>query len=148
MRIWETLRTPVFASLMKNRTAAIAVSAFGAAQAAMLLVGGPAWQCSLRTTIGVPCPGCGLSRAVVLFLRGEWPAALEMHAYGPVLVFSLLLLFLAAVLRGGPRTRLIAAVESVERRTALSGILLVGLVIYWLVRLLFNSASIAFAVPR
>ncbi|MFN0088478.1 MAG: DUF2752 domain-containing protein [Blastocatellia bacterium] len=147
MKLKEKLRSPVLSSLMGDRTAAGAICAVGALQAGLVLGGLPAWQCPMLATTGIPCPGCGLSRAVALFLRGEWPRAMETHAYAPVLIFTLSLLLLALVLPGELRRKLISAVEAVERRTAVSAALLIGIVIYWLARLLFHSASIAFAVP-
>lgn len=35
--------------------------------------------CVFRSTIGIPCPGCGLSRAFILLLRGQWQQALHFH---------------------------------------------------------------------
>ncbi len=35
--------------------------------------------CVFRSTIGIPCPGCGLSRAFVYLLQGQWRQALLYH---------------------------------------------------------------------
>src|SRR5262249_20878761 len=41
--------------------------------------------CPLHHFTGVPCPTCGLTRAVCLVVRGEWARSLGMHpAGGPV----------------------------------------------------------------
>ena len=33
----------------------------------------------MRITLGIPCPGCGLTRACLLWLKGEGLAAVQMH---------------------------------------------------------------------
>lgn len=38
--------------------------------------------CWFRLTTGIPCPGCGLTRAVALLLHGRLLASLAMHPFG------------------------------------------------------------------
>lgn len=40
--------------------------------------------CYTKQTLGFDCPGCGLQRAILLLLRGEFMAAFEM--YPPIYV--------------------------------------------------------------
>ena len=49
--------------------------------------------CPLASVLGVPCPGCGLTRATLALMRGDLQHALELHP----LVFVLAPLFLWAV---------------------------------------------------
>lgn len=35
--------------------------------------------CSVRMNTGVPCPGCGITRAAILLLTGRWRQAWQMH---------------------------------------------------------------------
>lgn len=42
--------------------------------------------CPARIFTGLPCPGCGLSRAALLMARGELAASLKMH---PMLLYLL-----------------------------------------------------------
>jgi hypothetical protein len=57
------------------------------------------WACPLKRITGLPCPGCGMTRAVRLVLRGDFAAATHMH---PLvwLVLPMLCLFALAELRG------------------------------------------------
>ena len=41
--------------------------------------------CFIKSTIGVPCPGCGMTRATLELLSGDIPAALHYHPL--VLIF-------------------------------------------------------------
>lgn len=36
-------------------------------------------SCLFRRWTGIPCPGCGLTRACLAILRGDWGAAFRYH---------------------------------------------------------------------
>lgn len=42
--------------------------------------------CPMVWMTGLPCPGCGMTRAAVLFLQGHWKAAWQMHPFFYVLL--------------------------------------------------------------
>lgn len=48
--------------------------------------------CAIREQFGVPCPGCGLTRSVLLTLHGHLGAALEINPGGPLVVLGAALL--------------------------------------------------------
>ena len=62
------------------------------------------WVCPFAALWSVPCPGCGLTRAALLLLRGDWLGAWRMHPLSPLLV-PLFGLLLAAELVGAVRGR-------------------------------------------
>ncbi len=35
--------------------------------------------CFVRHFVGIPCPGCGLTRAFAALARGEWAQAVRLH---------------------------------------------------------------------
>ena len=43
--------------------------------------------CPLRTLTGIPCPTCFLTRSALATLHGDLGEALELHLFGPPLVF-------------------------------------------------------------
>ena len=51
------------------------------------------WGCPLQHFTGVPCPGCGMSRAVFALLRLDFAAAFRYHpmifVLPPVLLYAL-----------------------------------------------------------
>ena len=54
----------------------------------------PLDACLLHRLTGLPCPTCGLTRAVCLFAQGQWRDSLGMHPAG----WLIFLLVLGAVL--------------------------------------------------
>ena len=60
--------------------------------------------CPIYNFLGIACPGCGLTRAWLCFLRGEWRAAVRYHLlFFPTPVF----IFLFAHRERLPRSRLL-----------------------------------------
>lgn len=137
----------LLADLMRERIAIALIFAVAAGQLILVASGLPAWQCPLLQTTGYACPGCGLSRAAVALLRGEWNLSLTLHAFAPILLAVLALVGVASVLPQQHRQNLICIIEHIEKRTGLSVILSVILVVYWIVRLLF-PASLALVVQK
>ncbi len=94
------------------------------------------WPCPFLHTLGIPCPGCGMSRATLFLIQGEWKQAFIMHAFAPVAVVALTLIVFCT-LSPRDRAKLIAdRAETFERYTGLTALLLAGLILYWLARLL------------
>lgn len=50
--------------------------------------------CMLRRVL-VPCPGCGMTRAVALLAKGRWTEAVALHPLAPVLTAQGLALWAA-----------------------------------------------------
>jgi len=48
--------------------------------------------CLIKDVFGFPCPGCGLTRAVLFLAHGDFRSALELNM-NSLLVFCLLILF-------------------------------------------------------
>jgi hypothetical protein len=51
--------------------------------------------CPLRRFAGLPCPGCGMTRAFAHLAKGEWSAAVRDHPLAPLLAAELALLWMA-----------------------------------------------------
>jgi hypothetical protein len=52
--------------------------------------------CLVRRFLGIPCPGCGMTRALSHLARGEWRAALAFHPLAPLVAAELALGWAAA----------------------------------------------------
>ena len=51
--------------------------------------------CFLRRSFNLPCPGCGMTRALAHLARGDWHGALTLHPWSPVVAAELGLVWLA-----------------------------------------------------
>ena len=61
--------------------------------------------CAFRRLTGIPCPGCGLTRAMAALARGELLLALQFHPFAPLVAAQAVALWGAigaAVLRHRP----------------------------------------------
>ncbi|MDE7224340.1 MAG: DUF2752 domain-containing protein [Acetatifactor sp.] len=38
--------------------------------------------CPSREVLGIPCPGCGLTRSILLLLRGQWAESWKLQPFG------------------------------------------------------------------
>lgn len=55
--------------------------------------------CPFHYLTGLPCPGCGLTRALVSCVHGQWHAAVTYHPLGPLVFVVLLGWILASILQ-------------------------------------------------
>jgi hypothetical protein len=70
-----------------------ALIVFGIAAPIALLMGAGAPFCPTASLLGVPCPGCGLTRATLALLHGNVSRALELHP----LVFLLVPVYVGGI---------------------------------------------------
>jgi hypothetical protein len=132
---------PVLASILRDRRLSSIICGAALVQLLLTLIRFPGWTCPIFHTFGIPCPGCGLTRATVFLFRGNWKEAMTLHAFAPLFLLALTLMAFATI---GPRARIdpiIAKTEAMERYTGITMILLGGLILYWLARLLFWQAA-------
>ena len=138
IRLWaaDWMFVPVLAPLLERRGVALLLSGIAALQVGLVAVGLDGWRCPVRAAFGVPCPGCGLSTAMVLLLRGEWRTALSAHLFAPLFLIGCVLMLFVATLPGRLHRQAVPCVAAVERRTGIVTFALVALVVYWVIRLL------------
>lgn len=130
------LFAPVLASLMQNRWSALALVGIAALQVGLVALGLDGWRCPIKAVLGVPCPGCGLSAAIVLLLQGEWRAALSSHAFAPVFLFGFVLMTGVSLLPGRAHREVVRRIAALEHRTGFVTLVLLLLVVHWVFRLL------------
>lgn len=96
--------------------------------------------CPFLALTGIDCPGCGMTRSVTSFVRGDFAAAFHYHAGGPFLVVGL---GIFAGVRVADRVRgrkvLTTWRQQFQRwSTPFWGTVLGIVLVYWAVRLIWN----------
>ena len=140
MPVWNSFVPTVF-PLLRDRRLALIILGVVTILIALLALGLPGWPCPVLQALGIPCPGCGLTRATLLLLHGDVRRSLNYHAFAPVVLLGLSTMGAAALLPERPRRPFVEALVSFEQRTGIVFILLIALIFYWLARLLFLNSS-------
>jgi hypothetical protein len=87
---------------------------------------------------------CGSPVCANQLLRGDWQSALALHAFAPLLLLGAIILVVVPVLPTRQWHKAIRTIEAIERRTGVAFLCLVGMFLYWVVRLtVFPSQTLA-----
>jgi hypothetical protein len=128
--------SPVLGPLMRNRQAVILLAAAAVGQIALTAAGTIAWQCPVKSTLGVACPACGLTRAMVLFAQGHWTAAIDLHAFAPIFFGVGIFLVVGSILPARLRQKIANQTAAFERLTGIVGLLILSILAYWVLRII------------
>ncbi|MCS5697670.1 DUF2752 domain-containing protein [Cyanobium sp. FGCU-52] len=99
----------------------------------------PGFSCPLRALTGIPCPTCFLTRATTLALHGHLADSVRWHAFGPLAAGALLAWSVMAIRRG--------RLFPVGLKAWHLGVAAVGLVAYWVGRLVLSYGMGIAAFP-
>lgn len=135
MRIFRWLFTPVLAPLLENRRIVLILVGAAVLQVGLTVLGLPGWRCPIKALLGIPCPGCGLSRAMAQLIQGEWQGAMLTHAFAPVILAGFVLMMIVSLVPENVFRVMVYRIALIERITGLVGFVLVCMIIYWLIRL-------------
>ena len=135
-RIRSGLFSPVLGPLMQNRRAIVLLAAVTVVQVALTAAGTIAWQCPVKSTLGVTCPACGLTRAVVLFTQGHWKSAIDLHAFGPVFFGIGIFLVAGSILPARLQQKMAHEIAAFERSTGIVALLMLSMLVYWVLRII------------
>jgi hypothetical protein len=127
--------SPIIAPLMLDRPVVLGLAGVVFLQGMSVWYGLSGWPCPILHGLGIPCPGCGLSRAIFALAEGDWSRAMTLHAFAPVVLLAIVLIVGGGILPKGRRLALAEVVAAFERRTGLTSLMLIGLLIYWAARL-------------
>ena len=126
---------PFVALLLQKREIALILLSAVILQTALILAGLKGWQCPIHSTLGIPCPGCGLSTAMALFVQGDWQRAIHSHAFAPVFLFAIVIMGMVSILPETLHRKAVLQIALIEKHTAFAAYILWGIMIYWIFRL-------------
>lgn len=132
---------PILSPILRDRRFGLFVCIAATLQFILTFFRFPGWPCPFFHALGIPCPGCGLTRATLFLIEGQWKQSLLMHAFAPLVVVGLLLMAFCTVAPRQHAERLATGTEAIERRTGLTILIIGGLILYWLARLLFMHTA-------
>jgi hypothetical protein len=138
----ETASWPL-ATVMRDRRVGLILTGTLGVHIVLVSLHLPSWQCPFFSLTGVPCPGCGLTRACMLLLRGEVQASFKFHAFAPAFIVFISILIVSTLLPRSVAETLRHKIETLERRTGITIIILGGLILYWLARLVLFPTAFA-----
>ena len=127
---------PAFISRLPKRKPMCFVTGAAVLQLVITVLGGPAWQCPIFSAFAIPCPGCGLSTAVTLFMRGEWQAAFYKHAFAPVFLAAIMILGILSLMPDRLYRAGIGRLAALAGNYGFAGLFLISFIGYWGIRLL------------
>ncbi|MBI3161522.1 MAG: DUF2752 domain-containing protein, partial [Chloroflexi bacterium] len=88
MSFEKAWHTPAFSNLLENRREGLIIAGAGVLHLGLSLAGLSGWSCPILAATGIPCPGCGLTRASMALIRGDVAGSIQTHAFAPVLLFA------------------------------------------------------------
>ena len=132
---------PMFSAILNDRKLSSIICGTTLLQLLLTLTNFPGWPCPIFHTLGIPCPGCGLTRATLLFVRGDLRQAFIMHAFAPLALLALILIACCAIMPRAYAERIAGGTEVLERYTGITALILSGLILYWLARLLIMQGA-------
>jgi len=127
---------PLLSSVMENQPTSLSIVGSLAVHFTLASLDLPSWRCPLRYGLNIPCPGCGLSRAILLLGKGNWQQALKIHAFAPIALMAITLIIIAVILPPKYNQVFIQKCKNIEKNTGITTLLLAAFVTYWLIRLL------------
>ena len=126
--------TPVLAPMLQNRWLALILAGLGVCQIMLTATGLGLWKCPIQSALGVTCPGCGMTTAMVMLFKGNWAAAVQLHAFAPLVTGILILTVVIGILPLNYQHKITQKLALMESRSGITTMVLMAMIVYWLLR--------------
>src|SRR6185503_725205 len=118
-----TMFAPIVSTILRDRKLNIAICSVASLQLLLTFFGLPGWPSPFFHAVGLPCPGCGMTRATLFLAHGDLGKAMTMHAFAPFLLIALGVVVFGAVSPRHYVKTFANKAESFERYTGITGLL-------------------------
>jgi hypothetical protein len=131
-----------FATILRERPLLAGLVISGVALVILNLLGIGVWPCTFKMTTGLPCPGCGMTRAMKHLGQGNVATALHYHPFSPAIFAGALIMTVVLFLPRRLHAIVVAHAEAWERRTGLTTWIILGMLGYgiWRMVVIWNGA--------
>ena len=129
-------RWELAACLIRDRKLGLAMAGGGLLYFVFAQCGWDIMPCPSMQVLGIPCPGCGMTRSCLSLLRGDWAASLRLNPFGPVFAVFWAVVGVGVVLPQPWRGKFADHLGRLEQRSRWAGWVASGLAIYGLTRLI------------
>ena len=126
---------PVFSNILRQRWLVFLLVSVVIVHLAVSSFGYEIWRCPIKSTFGIPCPGCGLSSAIISLLQGKWKTAFLHHAFAGIFLIGFTVAIGVSLLPFHDNKMVVNWISKFERCTGLFTYLMMALMIYWIMRL-------------
>jgi hypothetical protein len=73
---------------------------------------------------------------MVLFAQGHWKAAIDLHAFAPIFFGVGIFLVVGSIMPAGLQQKIAYQITAFERLTGIVGLLIIGILVYWILRII------------
>lgn len=122
--------------LIRDRKLGLAMAGGGLVYLAFTRVGWDVMPCPSMKVLGLPCPGCGMTRSCLSLLRGDWAESWRLNPFGPVFAIFWAVVGAGVALPQPWRGKFADHLGRLEQRSRWAGWVAGGLAIYSLTRLI------------
>lgn len=93
------------------------------------------WKCPTWMVFHVPCPGCGLTRAVYALLCGDFALSWRFHPLAPLFLLAGILLLIRLAMPEAMAAQLIRWMTVIEEWTGAAWLVFAAMLLLWAWRL-------------
>lgn len=127
---------PLLAPILRERVLCIAMLLSAVGLLLFYVLGWGGWQCPFLAATGKPCPGCGFTRGAVALLQGDLRSAWQHHPFVLLALPLFIVLLIGAAAPEPFKQRFLHRLDKVERRTAITHLLVLAFLAFGLWRIL------------
>lgn len=127
-------RWAVASYLIRERGLGLAMTGGGGLYGLTALLGWHWFRCPFKSLTGHPCPGCGMTRASLAMIRGDWAAMVRFHPLAPFFVLFWTVVGLGLVCPAAWRPSYLSRLEKIEHATRWPLWIGIALLVYSLTR--------------